>query len=326
MRFRTLLTGLLLVLLAWPAFADQTLLLRQPALSQDHLAFVYAGDIWVSDWSGQNARRLTSGAATEDTPVFSPDGSMIAFRAAYENNNDVYVMPVAGGQPQRLTWHPARDTPQGWSKDGKEVFFVSARETDHGRSGQLFSVSVDGGFPAKQMEARIVQGSYSDGGELAYIIFIPGYNGLFGFSAGWKGYRGGTAPEINIMDAAKESVTTVPGEGSTNFNPFWVGGRSISCPTARTSCSSCSATIRPALQLKKSPAKAPGIFVPQAVMGRPWCTRPAAASSGSIWLPAPSRNWRSRSLPTWPSYGRNGKTLPKPSPRPTFRATASAPC
>jgi tricorn protease len=223
MRFRTFLTGLLLVLLAWPAFADQTLLLRQPALSQDHLAFVYAGDIWVSDWSGQNARRLTSGAATEDTPVFSPDGSMIAFRAAYENNNDVYVMPVAGGQPQRLTWHPARDTPQGWSKDGKEVFFVSARETDHGRSGQLFSVPVDGGFPAKQMEARIVQGSFSDGGELAYIIFIPGYNGLFGFSAGWKGYRGGTAPEINIMDAAKESVTTVPGEGSTNFNPFWVG-------------------------------------------------------------------------------------------------------
>jgi tricorn protease len=168
---------------------------------------------------------LTSHPAEESLPVFSPDGQYLAFAADYEGNTDVYVVPVSGGQPQRLTWHPGADRPQGWSADGREVAFVSARETDHGRSGQLYHVSVDGGLPVKQMEARIVQGRYSEAGELAYIVFAPGYNGLFGGSSGWKGYRGGTTPAINIMDAARNSVTVIPGAGATNFNPFWLDGQ-----------------------------------------------------------------------------------------------------
>ena len=222
---RLALAGLLLALFALNASAEETLLLRQPALSKDHLAFVYAGDIWVADSSGRNARRLTSHPAEENTPVFSPDGRHVAFAAEYEDNTDVYVVPVAGGQPKRLTWHPGGDRPQGWSADGREVAFVSARENDHGRSGQLYHVSVDGGLPVKQMEARIVQGSYGAAGELAYIAFVPGYNGLFGGSAGWKGYRGGTTPAVNILSADRESVRVIPGEGASNFNPFWLDGQ-----------------------------------------------------------------------------------------------------
>ncbi|MGB5244903.1 MAG: hypothetical protein WBN34_00005, partial [Woeseia sp.] len=97
---------LLLILLAPTAFADQTLLLRQPALSAEHLAFVYAGDIWVADRNGAMPRRLTSHPAEESHPIFSPDGTSIAFAAEYEGRPDVYVIPVQGGQPKRLTWHP----------------------------------------------------------------------------------------------------------------------------------------------------------------------------------------------------------------------------
>ena len=225
MNFRTVLAGVLLAVLPFSAFADGTLLLRQPALSKDHLAFVYAGDIWIADRSGRDARRLTSHPAEEQLPVFSPDGQYIAFAAEYEDNTDVYVVPVAGGQPQRLTWHPGQDRPVAWSADGREVAFVSARETDHGRSAQLYHVSVDGGLPVKQMDARIVQGSYSADGALAYIIFIPGYNGLFGGSAGWKGYRGGTTPAVNILSADRETVRVIPGAGATNFNPLWLDGQ-----------------------------------------------------------------------------------------------------
>jgi tricorn protease len=212
-----------LLLFAPNLHSDQTLLLRQPALSDDHLAFVYAGDIWVSNWSGRDARRLTSNPAHESHPVFSPDGKTLAFAANYEGNTDVYVIPVEGGQPKRLTWHPGSDYPLDWSGDGNEVAFVSARETDHGRSGQLYHVSVNGGMPVKQMEARVYRGTYSDEGEFAYIAHGSGYNGLFGGSAGWKGYRGGTTPAVNIMSADKESVITIPGAGATNFNPLWLG-------------------------------------------------------------------------------------------------------
>lgn len=36
------------------ANAADTLLLRQPTVSRDHLAFVYAGDIWLADRDGQH--------------------------------------------------------------------------------------------------------------------------------------------------------------------------------------------------------------------------------------------------------------------------------
>src|SRR5690606_9240575 len=39
--------------------SNETLLLRNPSISQNHISFVYGGDIWIADKSGQNARRLT---------------------------------------------------------------------------------------------------------------------------------------------------------------------------------------------------------------------------------------------------------------------------
>ncbi len=119
------------VVLLLPCFAlhaaedSPTRLLRQPAVSKDHLAFVYGGDIWVSDRDGGHAVQLTSHPAAEFAPHFSPDGKWIAFSANYDNNTDVYVIPVEGGQPRRLTWHPAADVVTGWSADGKRVLFVS---------------------------------------------------------------------------------------------------------------------------------------------------------------------------------------------------------
>ena len=34
--------------------APGTLLLRQPTLAREHLAFIYGGDVWVTDRAGQH--------------------------------------------------------------------------------------------------------------------------------------------------------------------------------------------------------------------------------------------------------------------------------
>ena len=65
---------------AGPDTAD-TRLLAQPAVSAAHVAFVYGGDLWVAGLDGGTARRLTSDEGTESNPVFSPDGSQVAFSA-----------------------------------------------------------------------------------------------------------------------------------------------------------------------------------------------------------------------------------------------------
>ncbi|QOC22432.1 PDZ domain-containing protein [Wenzhouxiangella sp. AB-CW3] len=203
--------------------ADDTRLLRQPAISADHIAFVYAGDLWLAERDGSNPRRLTSSEAEENNPHFSPDGRYIAFAGHYEGNADVHVISVDGGQPQRLTWHPGDDIPVGWSADGSAVAFASRRETDHGRSAQLFHVPVDGGAPVRQMEARFFRGRWDASGDrLAYIDFGPAYNGLYGGNAGWRGYRGGTTPSIRILEPESGEVSAIPGERVNDILPFWL--------------------------------------------------------------------------------------------------------
>ncbi|TVQ67243.1 MAG: peptidase S41 [Balneolaceae bacterium] len=204
--------------------ADGTSLLRHPTVSGSHIVFVYAGDLWRTDRDGSNPVRLTSSPAGENNPYFSPDGSMIAFSADYEGNTDVYVISVDGGNPERLTWHPGADIVTGWSSDGSSVAFFSRRETDHGRSGQLYHVSLEGGAPEKQMEARYFRGQWNqDGTKLSYIDFGPGYNSLYGGTAGWRGYRGGSTPSVKIFNKSENTVFEIPGERVNDIQPFWLG-------------------------------------------------------------------------------------------------------
>ena len=70
--------------------------MQKPTLSKTHIAFSYAGDLWLVAREGGEARLLTSGDGTKTDPVFSPDGSMIAFSGDYDGNVDVYVMPSDG--------------------------------------------------------------------------------------------------------------------------------------------------------------------------------------------------------------------------------------
>src|SRR5205085_9687502 len=90
--------------IAAPASAQvDARMFRQPAVSADTIAFVYAGDIWLVAKAGGTAVRLSSPPGEESFPRFSPDGSRLAYSADYDGNTDVYVVPTAGGTPLRLT-------------------------------------------------------------------------------------------------------------------------------------------------------------------------------------------------------------------------------
>lgn len=203
------------------AFASQgTALLRQPDISANQLAFVYGGDIWVSDKNGQNPRQLTSHPASEFAPKFSPDGKWIAFSASYDNNTDVYLMPSSGGAATRLTFHPSADTVNGWSPDGKKAIFASNREIANSRSNQLFSVPVAGGFEQKLMEAVAFEGDLSaDGKKLAYRPNNMAYSG----TSGWRLHRGGSTPPVWIIDLEKQQLEKIPHPNANEFSPFWLG-------------------------------------------------------------------------------------------------------
>src|SRR5688572_5047571 len=178
---KTVLFVLLFLALSSVGFAQANdhLLLRQPTLNRTHIVFVFAGDLWIVGREGGTAERLTTGVGTETTPLFSPDGSTIAFTAEYDGNVDVYTVAATGGVPKRLTYHPGGDTLAAWTPDGKQVLFVSGRSSVSGRYARLYTIPVAGGFPTEVPLPMAHEGSYSsDGTRLAYLP-IPRANAIW---------------------------------------------------------------------------------------------------------------------------------------------------
>src|SRR3954471_21759371 len=145
--------------------AEKPMLLQRPTLSRPQIAFVYAGGLWIVAREGGEAQRLTTGVGIETDPVFSPDGSQIAFTGEYDGNTDVFVVPATGGVPTRLTHHPGVDSAVGWSPDGKNVIFRSGRESSSPRYTRLFTVPVTGGLPTALPFPSAYSGAYSPNGK-----------------------------------------------------------------------------------------------------------------------------------------------------------------
>src|SRR6185503_8650124 len=89
---------------------DRPLLIGRVAVNQTHVAFTYAGKIWLVERTGGAAKRLTNTPNDETNPVFSPDGRRIAFSRSNGNDWDVFVARTDGSsEPMRITMMPEDD-------------------------------------------------------------------------------------------------------------------------------------------------------------------------------------------------------------------------
>jgi tricorn protease len=202
---------------AQPASNQPPLLLRNPSLSQDHIAFLYADDVWTVSRQGGEAERLTSDGQVQAGPFYSPDGTEIAYSAHLQGNTDVYVIPAAGGIPRRITWHPAGSLVVGWSPDGKNVLIASGA-LSYRDFVKLFVVHADGsGIPEPLPLPSGVQASFSpDGTSVAYEPIDK-------WEQAWKQYVGGQTTPIWIVDLKTLDLVKVPRNNSNDSNPVWVG-------------------------------------------------------------------------------------------------------
>ncbi|MBN1853527.1 MAG: PD40 domain-containing protein [Pirellulales bacterium] len=194
-------------------------MLTNPAISKEHIAFVYDRDIWIAKINGSGPRRLTTHAGIETNPAFTPDGKHLAFSAQYDGNTDVYIIPVKGGIPKRLTWHPGNDVVLDCTADGKYILFRSDRSTFTHRHTQLFTVPLEGEFPAALPIPHAHKACYSpDGKRLAYTPLADRFEQ-------WKNYRGGTVTRIWLYSFGDHSVEQIPQpEGRCNdTDPMWIG-------------------------------------------------------------------------------------------------------
>jgi tricorn protease len=206
----------LFALLHFTTEAQPTRLLRQPDISATEIVFEYGGDIWVAPINGGNARRITSTAAVEANPHFSPDGQWIAFSSDRSGMPQVYVVPSNGGTPTRLTWYPAASFPRGWSPDGKNVLYASGRENAPTPYLRLWTVSAKGG-PSTLLPAPFgFDGNYSPDGNKLIVDRVSRWD------VEWRHYRGGQNTALQVLDLKTLTEQSIPWEGSMDKNPVWM--------------------------------------------------------------------------------------------------------
>ncbi|MCU0248816.1 MAG: S9 family peptidase [Vicinamibacterales bacterium] len=87
-------------------------------------------NIWIVDTAGTRLRELTRGSWRDSAPVWSPDGSRIAFLSDRDGTTQIHVLFAATGELSQLT-HIDK-TPAGltWSPDGKQLAFTMSVSDD----------------------------------------------------------------------------------------------------------------------------------------------------------------------------------------------------
>tara|TARA_E500000318_G_C3568384_1_gene216716 strand:+ start:3679 stop:6957 length:3279 start_codon:yes stop_codon:yes gene_type:complete len=213
------LLGIALLAMVQLMAQEGTLLLREPTLTNNAVAFVYANDLWKAPLTGGTAQRLTSGLGNESDPKFSKDGQWIAFTAEYDGNSDVYVIPASGGTPKRITFHPSMDEVQGWTPEGN-ILFRSTRNARPTMTSQFFTVSPKGGLPQALEIPRGAYGNISADG--SHIAYTP----ITSWDPEWRNYRGGQAMPIWIVDLSTYELTTTPQlDQERHLYPVWSGDK-----------------------------------------------------------------------------------------------------
>ncbi len=128
-----------------------------PSLSptSNEIAFVSGGDIWTVPATGGEARLLVSHPAMETRPLFSPDGTSLAFHSTRSGNGDIYILDLQSNVVRRLTYDDGNDELSAWSKDGKYIYFSSISRDISGMR-DVFRIKASGGTPMLVSDNRYI--------------------------------------------------------------------------------------------------------------------------------------------------------------------------
>ena len=92
--------------------------------------------IWAVPLNKGQPWQLTTGASTENTPRWSPDGSQLAFVSSRAGTLQIYLLNRLGGEAQRLGMLPGAVQTVEWSPAGNEILAICSLMVDPDLCGQ----------------------------------------------------------------------------------------------------------------------------------------------------------------------------------------------
>jgi len=128
-------------------------------------------DLFAAPVAGGPAKRIAAAPGFDGLPVYSPDGSMIAYhaqlRAGFEADRwRLFVYDRKTGTSKNLTESFDRNVDEiAWSPDSKTIYFTAG----DGTANPLFSIPTGGGSPKKIADGHLTQLSISRDGTKAIM-------------------------------------------------------------------------------------------------------------------------------------------------------------
>lgn len=143
------------------------------------------GNLWIARVASGILTRLTSGVRDDFFPVWSPDGSTLAFSTGSPRGPPhLYESSLDGGEPRELTPMGNVQWIQDWSRDGRFICYSESRletgqdiwildRSDHLRTKPFLATAFDEFEPQFSPDGRWMAYSSNESG--AYEIYLTSF-------------------------------------------------------------------------------------------------------------------------------------------------------
>lgn len=166
-------------------------------------------EIYVSDYDGAAAKRVTNHGSISIKPKFSPDGTKIAYLSYKDNFPFLYILDRRSGVSTSLSRRVGLNHAPAWHPKGKRLALCLSKDGNT----EIYVKNADGSGERRLTNNRGSDTSptYSpDGSQIAFVSDRVG------------------RPQIHVMNADGSAIRRLSYQGGSSYDPAWSpDGRSI---------------------------------------------------------------------------------------------------